>query len=372
MKIKNFFKLDKGDSEYNLSKIITTEANCINDAQVAADIVNEVVESGNLDALPEKLDLLANKYDYNENFTFKYRNIALYYLLSILSGVFIACFLYFIVIDICTLLFSSEYRILMLVELLISVAAVIFNCVVIKKSVDEIKFKKRYDVYFQILKYRNIELLFDLALYSKRKEEMLIKDLKKAIKRKLIPQGHFGRNNIIFITNDVVFDKYNEKPAVYDRYYIKQIEERERINERPENIQQILDTGKLYIEKIHDSNDIIKDKSISKKLDSMEQIVSTIFHEVDINPNQADKMGLFLNYYLPTAEKLLLSYIDISEKNTNTKSLEKTRKDIESALDKLNSAFDGILSKFYREQELDISSDISAMEIVMKQEGLID
>lgn len=61
------------------------------------------------------------------------------------------------------------------------------------------------------------------------------------------------------------------------------------MEERSENIQSILNQGNIYIQAIRDSNAIIKDKEISQKLDKMEQIITTIFHEVDINPGQAGK-----------------------------------------------------------------------------------
>lgn len=97
-----------------------------------------------------------------------------------------------------------------------------------------------------------------------------------------------------------------------------------------------------------------------------------IFHEVDVNPNNADKLGMFMNYYLPTTEKLLEAYIDIDEKKVKGKSLEKTKKDIEGAIDKIIDSFEGLLDKFYQEKELDIATDISAMEVLMKQDGLTE
>ena len=104
----------------------------------------------------------------------------------------------------------------------------------------------------------------------------------------------------------------------------------------------------------------------------MESVVSMIFHEVDVNPNNADKLGMFMNYYLPTTEKLLEAYIDIDEKKVKGKSLEKTKKDIEGAIDKIIDSFEGLLDKFYQEKELDIATDISAMEVLMKQDGLTE
>lgn len=104
---------------------------------------------------------------------------------------------------------------------------------------------------------------------------------------------------LFFITNNEVYETYKSKQAVYDRYYRKQIEERLRMKERTKEIQDILKQGQGYVDKIHESNVIIKDKIISQKLDRMENVVSMIFHEVDINPQHAEKLGMFMNYYLP-------------------------------------------------------------------------
>ena len=111
------------------------------------------------------------------------------------------------------------------------------------------------------------------------------------------------------------------------------------------------------------------DKKISEKLDRMERVVSMIFHEVDVNPTQADKLGLFLNYYLPTTEKLLEAYTDLDEKEVKGKSLQKAQKEIELSLDTINDSFEKLLDKFYQEKELDIASDITEMEVIIKQEG---
>ena len=111
-----------------------------------------------------------------------------------------------------------------------------------------------------------------------------------------------------------MYDKYKENQAALDRYYKKQLEDRKWLSERTEEIQKILDIGQEYISKIHDSNVIIKDKIKTRKLYKMESVVKMIFNEVDINPDQADKLGMFLNNNLPTTEKILESYIDLDEK----------------------------------------------------------
>ena len=46
----------------------------------------------------------------------------------------------------------------------------------------------------------------------------------------------------------------------------------------------------------------------------------------------------------------------------------KTKKEIEHALGSINETFESILNKFYQEKEIDIVAEISALEIMMKQE----
>ena len=72
---------------------------------------------------------------------------------------------------------------------------------------------------------------------------------------------------------------------------------------------------------------------------------------------------------MPTTEKLLEAYIDLDEKEIKGKSLQKAQKEIELSLDTINDSFEKLLDKFYQEKELDIASDITAMEVIIKQEG---
>lgn len=341
----------------------------IKDAKKAADIVDKGIEKGNFSDMNEKLEKLSGTKVEREQYVFEGSSSFSTVLTIIFSAVLIIIFACFGCMAGGTLMYSNDYNFYAGIGVSISVAFIIFNVFLIVYSVRSIQFNHRYKVYKNILKYKSIEILEDIAAYAKVKTGIVINDLKKAVKRKYIPQGHFGKDEIIFMVSDEAYAKYQEKQAVYDRYYRKQVEERTRMKERSKAMQEIMDSGQRYIDKIHDSNDIIKEKKISEKLDRMERIVSMIFHEVDINPAQADKLGLFLNYYLPTTEKLLEAYIDLDEKEIKGKSLQKAQKEIEASLDTINDSFEGLLDKFYQEKELDITSDITAMEVIMKQEG---
>ncbi len=353
-------------------KMIPDDIGYIEEAQTAVNIVNTEVEKKDFSQLSTKLEQLPTTGINREKYVFDRQSSSINGWSILCCIVFAIGYLYFIPISLGTMLFSNKFSIQAWIGLIGTVAVLTVNIITILKVISKSKFNKRYDTYLNILRFRNIELVDDLAAYSKQDSIQVVRDLNDAIKLKLIPQGHFGKDHIFFMVSDEIYRLYMDKQAVYDRYYRKQAEERIRMNERTKEMQDILDRGRGYVDKIHESNDIIKDKVISAKLDRMEKVVSMIFHEVDVNPAQADKLGMFMNYYLPTTEKLLESYIEIDEKQIKGKALEKTKKDIEGAIDKLIDSFEGLLDKFYQEQEMDLSTDILAMEIIMKQEGLIE
>ena len=316
------------------------------------------------------MEQLSRKNKERERFVFDALPISRWVILLLIGLFFNIGFVYFLMIAGGTFLYSSSYRMYGIYGVAITVAVFILNILVIQKAIKEIRFTRRYDNYQNVLRYKRMEIVDDLATMIEVDRKVVENDLNKAIKNKLIPQGHFGKKNVIFMVSDSVFNEYSKRRAVYDRYFNKLIEERNRMKKRTPETEDLLQQGQEYVEKIRDSNDIIKDKEISKKLDRMERVVATIFHEVDVNPAQANKLGVFMNYYLPTTEKLLESYIDLDEKTIGKASTEKTKLEISRALDSINEAFEGLLGRFYQEQERDVTSEIYAMEVIMKQEGL--
>ncbi len=355
----------------NYEEMKDTKDKYQNEVKKAADIVTASIEQGELSELSIRLSDLPSVGREKEKYVFENPKSVIYKVAFIICLIMLVACFGAVPTYVQVLMYSDQYNVYAISAITGSVLSVCLNIYIIFRILYMKKFGIRYEQYLNILRFKNVELVDDIASCTKISANRVMKDISLAVKRKLIPQGHFTSDNLAFIVSDKGYAVYKEKQAVYDRYYKKEFDERQRMKERPEEIQRILDQGQQYIDKIHTSNDIIKDKIISKKLERMEKIVTTIFHEVDINPKQADKLGMFMSYYLPTTDKLLQAYIDIDEKNIKGKTLKKTKKDIEDALDKILDSFEGLLDKFYEEQDMDVSSEISAMETLMKQEGLV-
>ena len=123
---------------------------------------------------------------------------------------------------------------------------------------------------------------------------------------------------------------------------------------------------------IHEANERIPGEEVSGKLDRMEQITRRIFDEVSRRPELAGSLNMFMNYYLPTTTKLVKAYEEMDQQPVQGENIRTAKREIENSLDTISDAFEKLLDSFFREQAMDVSSDINVMKMMMKQEGLTE
>ncbi|MCD7745431.1 MAG: 5-bromo-4-chloroindolyl phosphate hydrolysis family protein [Lachnospiraceae bacterium] len=134
--------------------------------------------------------------------------------------------------------------------------------------------------------------------------------------------------------------------------------------------QALIDEGQKYIRYIRECNDRIPGEEVTAKLNRLELVVTRIFREAEKDPDSVSDLRKMMSYYLPTTRKLLDAYCDLEDQPVAGQNIESTRREIESALDTINTAFEKLLDDLYEEQAWDISSDISVLNSMLAQEGL--
>ena len=135
-------------------------------------------------------------------------------------------------------------------------------------------------------------------------------------------------------------------------------------------VREVLDRGNEYIAEIRRLNDIIPGDEVSGKLARMENIITKIFAEVRAKPSLASNLSMFMDYYLPTTTKLINAYAEMDAQPVQGGNIQSAKKEIENSLDTINDAYENLLDSFFKEQALDVATDISVMKTMMKQEGL--
>ena len=119
---------------------------------------------------------------------------------------------------------------------------------------------------------------------------------------------------------------------------------------------------------IRSANDRIADPVLSEKIDHLETVAGKIFREVEQHPEKQQQAATFLNYYLPTTLKLLDSYAKFEEAGIEGENLSRAQERIEETMDALIKGFDKQLDDLYRNEAMDIDSDIRVMENMLRRD----
>lgn len=366
-----FIRKKKLISDNELENIPTNETGYLSEAEKLAYIVDTSLEKEELSAMNLRISKLVPINHEKAEYVFNDGGVSGSVIALALTVVNTLLFLCFIFIGAATIVLSKEFISIGIAVVIVSVVFLVLNTVLFIRLIGYIKYKTRYKAYERILSFKSISFVEDIALLSKQKNTIVINDLSKAVKQKLIPQGHFTTNDSVFMVSDKDYDEYIEKSVVYDGYFQEQLENRQRTQVRTKRINQIMETSEQYIKKLNHFKVIVKDKTVSKKIEHLENIAGMIFHEIDVNSSTVNSLGSFLSYYLPTVEKLLDTYVSIIEKRTDVPNLTKAKKELENSFSIIIDTYESILKKIYKENEMNMKSEIKAMKIVTKKEMFV-
>ncbi len=221
--------------------------------------------------------------------------------------------------------------------------------------------------------------LTKLAAASSEKLKNVRKDVQK-----MIDNGEFGEYAYIDLgTNNFMRSPYSEPddPEQFDfRKVYGDVLKREKKQAQPEMKEEIStentskeadsdDFGKI-ISEIRRLNDEIADVQVSDRIYRIEEHTKNIFEYVTDHPEAMPQIRTFMNYYLPTTLKLLESYSRIERVGVAGENMKKSKEKIESILDLLVIGFEQQVDQLFKNESIDISSDISVLETMMQKDGL--
>jgi hypothetical protein len=106
-------------------------------------------------------------------------------------------------------------------------------------------------------------------------------------------------------------------------------------------------------------------------IERMVQAGEKIFAELEKNPADSQQVRKFMNYYLPTAVKLLDTYRTMLGAGGG-ENITSTLSRIENSLGMIADAFEKQLDRLYADDQIDIYAEISALETMMAADGLKD
>ena len=216
---------------------------------------------------------------------------------------------------------------------------------------------KRYAKYLSVMGDREAVPVEELARtlgYSRSRVE---RDLQKMIDR-----GYFGGKAYLNVELGYLF-RSGQAGADW-----QQRQQAVRAAQTPPAPKEAEEGYSGILRNIRRANDDIADPVLSAKIGRLEEITARIFRAVEEDPGKRDKIDTFLNYYLPTTQKLLNSYAEFEAAGVEGENLRQAKERIESTMDAIVRGFEHQLDELYKADVLDVDSDIRVMEHMLRRD----
>lgn len=124
------------------------------------------------------------------------------------------------------------------------------------------------------------------------------------------------------------------------------------------------------LQQLHQANDAIPDPVMTAKISRLESVSARIFQLAQEDPAKKAQLQKFMDYYLPTALKLLNTYASLSAQDVQGGNITEAKRNIERSMDLLVTAFENQLDKLFQSDALDVSADVAALEGMLNLDGL--
>ena len=214
----------------------------------------------------------------------------------------------------------------------------------------------RFQKYVAIMGNRTSISLKELASAMGMPQDKVERDV-----RKMMENGHFGASAYFDEGADMLF----LTPQAAERYA------KANAAKQQESVHVPKETEEGYsgiLRSIRRANDRIADAVLSEKIDRLEEITARIFRVIEKDPGQEKQVRTFLDYYLPTTQKLLDSYAEFEEAGVEGENLRQAKQRIEETMDTIVAGFENQLDSLYKTKTMDLDSDIRVMETMLRRE----
>ena len=217
--------------------------------------------------------------------------------------------------------------------------------------------RKRFTKYQTIMGKSGAISVKQLAKTTGVSEKTVRKDLEA-----MIDSGFFGSSAYF----DAALDSVVLSPDAAEAERERRVrEDREKAaRNAPENEYMSI------LKELRTLNDSIADPVISSKITNIEALAAKIFRLVEEKPEKLPQIRKFMDYYLPSTLKLLRSYATLEHQGIEGENITATKQNIARILDTLTTGYSQQLDALFRDDAIDISSDIDVLKMTMERDGL--
>lgn len=125
------------------------------------------------------------------------------------------------------------------------------------------------------------------------------------------------------------------------------------------------------LKRLREAAAVLPTPAVRKELERIDAAGRRILSAVADKKARYDEVRKFMDYYLPTTDKLIAQYRQLTGAGSG-EMVQKALAGIENSLGMIALAFEKQLDKLYSDEALDITTDIQVLETMMAADGLTD
>jgi len=151
----------------------------------------------------------------------------------------------------------------------------------------------------------------------------------------------------------------------------RKVEVEESLTTGDRAVDQRLAASMEALKRLREAADGTRNPAVQKELGRIDAAGRKILSAVADKSARYDEVRKFMDYYLPTTDKLVAQYGQLSGVGSG-EMVVKALSGIENSLGMIALAFEKQLDKLYGDEALDITTDIQVLETMMAADGLTD
>ena len=150
----------------------------------------------------------------------------------------------------------------------------------------------------------------------------------------------------------------------------RDVEVQEKIATGDAAVDKEIADARAKLENLRKANEAIPDPDISRDLDRMYNAGEQIFRELGRDPRKVALVRRFMNYYLPTSEKLIESYRVLQDASTKGENIQSAMERIRNSTGMVATAFEKCADNLFADDEMDIDAEIKVMQTMLTGDNL--
>lgn len=192
--------------------------------------------------------------------------------------------------------------------------------------------------------------------------EQCSKELIYFINKRYFPQARIVENGNLFLLDKSSYEAY--KAHCLNVNETKESENTKELDQSRDITEYITTTENLITS--------IKDEDFKSDVIKLKDLLVSINNQIQEDPSDVNGLNKFVDYYTPTAIKLVKNYIKFQDEKNDIENVEKSKYNIKIAITNINKAFSKLLSELYSDDILNINSEIEVMNTLLSQDGLME